>query len=261
MGSATTQALEAATAALPAEVSIDVASELFAAARAVDGTAHLRGALADSAAPADARAKVVEDVFAKAVSASTAELLSVVAAQRWSSPDDLVDGIEELAIRAASIAEPEADVEAELFAFTRTVAANPELELALGSRLGEASAKGELVQSLLGTRASAASTLIAASLVQHPRERRVRGLLSKAISLVADQRGRVVATVVSATALTDAQQQRLTVTLSTRYGREVSLNTIIDSSVVGGLRIQIADDVIDASVSSRLADLRNRLAG
>jgi F-type H+-transporting ATPase subunit delta len=41
----------------------------------------------------------------------------------------------------------------------------------------------------------------------------------------------------------------------------VALNTIVDPGVVGGLRVQIADDVIDASVSSRLADLRQRLAG
>ncbi|MFV3037583.1 F0F1 ATP synthase subunit delta [Klebsiella pneumoniae] len=31
--------------------------------------------------------------------------------------------------------------------------------------------------------------------------------------------------------------------------------------MVGGLRVQVADDVIDASVSARLADLRQRIAG
>jgi F-type H+-transporting ATPase subunit delta len=49
--------------------------------------------------------------------------------------------------------------------------------------------------------------------------------------------------------------------LARKYGRDVSLNTVVDPSVVGGIRIQIGDDVIDASVSSRLADLRQRLAG
>ncbi len=39
------------------------------------------------------------------------------------------------------------------------------------------------------------------------------------------------------------------------------LGRVVDPAVVGGLRVQIADDVIDASVSSRLADLRQRLAG
>ena len=44
-------------------------------------------------------------------------------------------------------------------------------------------------------------------------------------------------------------------------GTSVSLNTVVDPTVVGGLRVQIADDVIDASVAARLADLRQRLAG
>ena len=36
---------------------------------------------------------------------------------------------------------------------------------------------------------------------------------------------------------------------------------VIDPAVVGGLRVQIADDVIDGSISARLADLRQKLAG
>ena len=89
----------------------------------------------------------------------------------------------------------------------------------------------------------------------------MRQLLSRATRLVADQRGRSVATVVAAAPLSDAQRERLTAALTKRYGTRVSLNTIVDPTVVGGLRVQIADDVIDASVSSRLADLRQRLAG
>jgi len=79
--------------------------------------------------------------------------------------------------------------------------------------------------------------------------------------LVADQRGSTVATVVSAAPLSDAQVERLRAALSARYGTEISVNTRIDPHVVGGLRVQIADDVIDASISTRLADLRQRLAG
>lgn len=263
MGSATTQALAATTAALRAAsgVDLDVAGELFAVARAVGDSSQLSGALADSAASAEARRKVVADVFGKAVKPTTASLLTTAVAQRWSSSDDLVDGIEELAVRAVAVADAKADVEAELFAFSRTVADNPELELALGSRLGDATAKGELVEKLLAGRASAGTTLIASSLIRQPRERRVRQLLSRATRLVADQRDRAVATVVAAAPLSAAQSERLTAALTRRYGTPVSLNTIVDPTVVGGVRVQIADDVIDASVSSRLADLRQRLAG
>ncbi|TQJ32574.1 F0F1 ATP synthase subunit delta [Microbacterium sp. SLBN-146] len=263
MGSATTQALAATTAALGAASGVDlaVARELFAAARAVGDSSQLSGALADSAAAPAARRKVVSDVFSSAFSPATTSLLSTVVDQRWSSASDLVEGIEELAVRAAATAEPNADVESELFRFSRMVAANPELELALGSRLGDSAAKGALVEKLLAGRTSDATTLIAASLVQLSRERRVRQVLGRAQQLVADQRGRTVAMVTTAVPLSDAQITRLTAALSQRYGTAVAINTVIDRSVVGGLRVQIADDVIDASVSSRLADLRQRLAG
>lgn len=263
MGSATTQALTATAATLGAAsgVDLDVAGELFAASRAVGDSSQLSGALADSAAAPEARRKVVTDVFGPVLKPTTVSLLTSVVEQRWSSASDLVEGIEELAIRAASIAAPEADLEGELFGFGRTVAANPELELALGSRLGDDAAKGSLVQSLIGGSASPATTLVISSLVQQARERRVRQLLLRATRLVGEQRGRTVATVTSAVALSGAQVERLASTLSKRYDSEISINTVVDPAVVGGLRVQIADDVIDASVSSRLADLRQRLAG
>ena len=263
MGSATTQAIGAAKAALDvaAGIDLDVSRELFAAARAVADTPQLGGALADSSAPADARAKVIADVFGAALRPASLGLLTTAVAQRWSSSSDLVDGIEELAVRAAARADTDADVEGELFRFSRTVAANPDLELALGSRLGDDSAKAVLIESLLQGRASEATVVIVSSLARQPRERRIRQLLDRAMSLVSDQRGRAVATVVSAVPLSDAQTQRLTAALAQRYGSRVSLNAVVDPTVIGGVRVQIADDVIDASVSSRISDLRKRLAG
>ena len=262
MGRATNEAREELTAALDAaeDVNIDVARELFAAARQISASTQLSGALADSAAPATAREAVVTAIFAPVVSATTTALLAAAVRLRWSAAEDLIDGVEELAIRAAA-STSSADIDDELFEFSRVVAAEPDLELALGSRLGDAAAKGELITKLLSGRVSAATELIAASLVRHSRARRVRQLLSRAIRIVADQRGRTVATVVAAAPLSADQALRLSEMLSRRYGNRVSLNTVIDPSVVGGLRVQIADDVIDMSVSARLAALRQRLAG
>lgn len=262
MGSATTQALAASTQALAATsgVSIDTARELFTAARVASDSSQLSGALADPATPAAARQDVISAVFG-GFSQGAQSVLRTAVAERWSSADELVDGIEELAIRATAIADPKADIEGELFSFSRVVAANPELELALGSRLGGQDAKGALVDRLLAGGASTGAALIVSSLVRQPRERRVRQLLGRAIDIVSGQRGRVVATVHSATPLTDAQRARLGAALSSRYEGEVSLNVVIDPSVVGGLRVQIADDVIDGSISARLADLRQKLAG
>ena len=262
MGSATTQALAATTAALDAaSVDLDTARELFAAARIVGDSPQLSGALADPAAAPAARARVVTDVFGAAFGKTTLSLLTTAVQQRWSSASQLVDGIEELAVRAAAISVPDVDVDGELFSASRLVAENPEIELALGSRLGDDTAKGALIETLLRGRASAATILIVSSLVQQPRERRVRQLLSHAMDLVADQRGSIVATVVTATPLSAAQSERLSAVLTRKYGKHVGLNAVIDPAVVGGLRVQVADDVIDASVAARLTDLRQRLAG
>jgi F-type H+-transporting ATPase subunit delta len=263
MGSATTQALTATRAALDAAqgVDLDTARELFAAARIVGGASHLSGALADPTAPAGARTQVVADVFGGTYGATTVSLLKTAAEQRWSRSSDLVAAIEDSAIRAAAVAEPDVDIEGELFEVSQTVASDAELELALGSRLGDPEAKGALADTLFGGHVSAATSLIVSSLVQQPRDRRVRLLLSSAMRTVTDQRGRTVATVVTAAPLSDAQAERLSAALAKKYGRDVSLNAIIDPAVVGGLRVQIADDVIDGSISGRLADLRQRLAG
>ncbi|MGO1508403.1 MAG: F0F1 ATP synthase subunit delta [Microbacteriaceae bacterium] len=262
MGSATTQALAASTAALAQakDVTLDTAGELFTAARLVGESGQLSGALADPAAPAELRQKVVATVFGT-MSATTQQVVASAASQRWSDADGLVAGIEELAIRATAIAEPSTDIEGELFSFLRVIAGNAELELALGGRLGDDTAKGALIEKLLGGTASAPTVLIVSSLVRQPRGRRVRQLLNRAMKIVSAQGGRIVATVHTASPLSDAQRNRLGEALTGRYAGQVSINEVIDPTVVGGLRVQVADDVIDGSISARLADLRQKLAG
>ena len=49
--------------------------------------------------------------------------------------------------------------------------------------------------------------------------------------------------------------------LARTYGREVHLNVIVDPDVIGGIRVEIGDDVIDGTVSSRLDEAGRRLAG
>lgn len=262
MGSATTQALAASTATLAQakDVTLDTAGELFTVARLVGESGQLSGALADPAAPEGLREKLVASVFA-GTSSTTRQVVSIAVAQRWSDAEGLVAGIEELAIRAAAIAEPKSDIEGELFSFLRIIAANAELELALGGRLGDDDAKGALVEKLLGGKASAATLLIVSSLVRQPRGRRVRQLLNRAMKIVSAQGGRIVATVHTASPLSAAQRTRLGDALAGRYDGQISINEVIDPTVVGGLRVQVADDVIDGSISARLADLRQKLAG
>ncbi len=39
------------------------------------------------------------------------------------------------------------------------------------------------------------------------------------------------------------------------------LNLVVDPTIIGGMRVEIGDDVIDGTVSSKLDEARRRLAG
>ena len=55
--------------------------------------------------------------------------------------------------------------------------------------------------------------------------------------------------------------RRLADALSRHYGREIHLNVIVDPDVLGGVRVDIGDEVIDGTVAIRLQDARRRIAG
>ncbi|MFO7603987.1 MAG: F0F1 ATP synthase subunit delta [Gammaproteobacteria bacterium] len=76
----------------------------------------------------------------------------------------------------------------------------------------------------------------------------------------AEAEKRVDAEVISAFPLSTALQQQITDALKNRLGREVSLVTRIDESLIGGAIIRAGDLVFDASVSGQLDKLTHALA-
>lgn len=262
MGSATREALGAATATLAAQGAIDFATgeQLLAAALVVDDSAPLRSALADDTAPLASRASIVKALFGAYTPAAQAVLESL-AGQRWSYEGDLVSGIERLGIRALAASAPKtASIDDELFAFSTAVASNPDLELALGSRLGAPEGKVGLVEALLAGKASKQTVAILSALVARPNGRRIAGLIRYAATIVAEESAESIATVTVAAPLSAAQTERLAKALSARHGSTVRINELVEPGILGGMRVQIGDEVTDGSIASRLADLRPRLA-
>lgn len=262
MGSATREALSAATATLAAQGAIDLATgeQLLAAALVVGRSAPLRSALADDTASPATRSSIVNAVFGKYTTAAK-EVLEALASGRWSSEDDFVEGIERLGIRAIAASAPKTvSIDDELFAFSTAVASNPELELALGSRLGSAEGKVALVESLLSGKASTQTVAILSALIASPRGRRIAELIRYASTIVAEEFGQAIATVTVAAPLTASQAGRLAQALSAQFGSTIKINELVDPSILGGVRVQLGDEVIDGSIASRIADLRLRLA-
>ena len=72
--------------------------------------------------------------------------------------------------------------------------------------------------------------------------------------------GRVRATATTAVEVTAAEREHITRELSDRLAKDVRLTVVVDPRILGGLRLQIGDHVIDATVAARLQQLRRRLA-
>jgi F-type H+-transporting ATPase subunit delta len=262
VGSASRVALDAAKEALgdAKGVSRETGEQLLSAGRDIDGSSQLRALLADPAIEPTEKSALISRIFGK-LDPAAASLLGTLTSARWSNADQLIDGIEQIGIRAIAASAEGSTIEAELFEFSRAVSSDPELELAVGSKLGDPAEKAALVDRLLGSKADAGTVAIIRHLVQSPRGRRIGALLSSAAETVADAGGAIVATVTAAAPLSAAQLDKLTAALTAQYGREPRVAVKIDPSVIGGLRVQVGDDVIDGTIASRLTELRLQLAG
>ncbi len=65
--------------------------------------------------------------------------------------------------------------------------------------------------------------------------------------------------VYSAIELTDTQKQAMTAALNKRTGKQISLNTHIDNSLMGGARIHCGDLVIDGTLRGKVERLKTQL--
>jgi len=260
MGSATRVAIAASKSALASVGKADLATgeQLLSAGRVIGDSSQLLAALSDSSAEAANKISIIEAVFSS-LTPGARSLLGTVVSSRWSNDQDLLAGIEELGFRVLAQSTT-TNIDEELFEFGAIVGTDPDLELAVSSKLGSAADKSALVQKLLAKKASAQTVAIVDHLVQQPRGRRIAALLRQAAGIVADEAGLAVATVTSASALDAKQLGRIAASLAKANGRELRINHVIDPSIVGGIRVQIGDDVIDGSVATKLNELRLQLA-
>ncbi|MFE7774527.1 F0F1 ATP synthase subunit delta [Streptomyces sp. NPDC057445] len=271
MNGASREALAAARERLDAltdNTSVDaakLAEELAAVTALLDREVSLRRVLTDPAQAGEAKAELATRLLSGQVGGETVDLVSGMVRSRWSQSRDLVDGIEELAATADLTAAQQAgaldDVEDELFRFGRIVASSPGLRSALTERSAAASAKTELLRSLLEGKANAVTERLVVRLVTVPRGRSLEAGLDALIKLAAARRNRVVAVVTTAVPLSDRQKQRLGAVLSKLYGREMHLNLDVDPEVLGGISVRIGDEAIDGTIAERLEEAARRLAG
>lgn len=239
-----------------------VGDDLFTVAMLLRSEPGLRRVATDVSVESDAKQRLVAELFGGKVDAATLEIVQSAVGRRWTASRDLADALERLSevavVRSAGV--DSARLSDELFAFGQVVADNTSLRDALSDRSRSVEDKSALVRSLLEGKALPATITLATQALAGT-YRTVGSALASYQQVAAEVHGERVATVRVAHPLSAADRQRLTDALSRQYDRPIHLNVVVDPTVLGGIRVELGDDVIDGTVANRLDDARRKLAG
>ena len=234
------------------------ASDLFTILTVLSNSIGVRRALTDNARDVSAKAELISNLFGKNIGSSAQDLLAKASSLRFSTPGELADAIEHLAVEAeAAAAEKNNELdklESQLFDFTRVLVANPGLRQALNTSSDTDANKVALLESIVKSKYANSTVNLLRRVVLLRRGRNIDATLAAYFHYVSTRKNRLVAHVKTAVALTDAQQSKLITALSKQMGRDVHINIEIDPKVLGGISIRYADDVIDGTMVSRLAE-------
>jgi F-type H+-transporting ATPase subunit delta len=172
------------------------------------------------------------------------------------------DRIDAWAAALLEIAQAEdnvAEVEDELFRFSRIVEGNDDLRMALSNPGQPAERRAAIVDELLENRSLQMTRAIAAFVVGAGRGHDLPAIVTRFVELAAQSREHEVAEVRSAVALDDAQVQRLAQALSRATNKNIEVRVVVEPDLMGGIVATIGDTVIDGTVRHRLEQLKETL--
>lgn len=224
-------------------------------------TRHLAQPTDDDAA----KVQLVDRLLSGKVGTAALDMLRTAVSQRWSTESNLVDAIEHTArlalLKRAETAGEVDEVEDQLFRFGRLLDAEPKLSALLSDYTTPVDGRIALLNKVLGGNGGGNGTAAAllAQTVGLLRGERADEAVIDLAELAVSRRGEVVAHVTAAADLTDAQRTRLSEVLTRIYGHPVSVQLHVDPELLGGLSITVGDEVIDGSISSRLAAAATQL--
>lgn len=242
----------------------EISNELFAVLFSLNSNIGLRRALTDPSRDAAAKAVLINDLFGSNVSKKVLEILVDAVALRWSSPIDFATAFEQLAIEseatAANIDGTIDRVQDELFAFEGILSDNQNLRYTLGDQSGSPVGKVELINTLLADKVAPSTLRLLTRMVNDLAGRVIDSVLAVYVDGVAARRNRLIVLVRTRSALSAAQSARLEALMTAQVGQPVHLNYEIDPSVIGGLSVRFADELIDGTIGTRLAEAGRALA-
>ena len=170
--------------------------------------------------------------------------------------DEKIQGYAQAILAVASAESNGAQVEDEIYRFSQVLQSSEELKSALSDASIPSARRQQIVEDLLDGQATQTTVALVSMIVAAGMGSDIKAIADRVVGLGAESRDKAVAEVYSVVDLSSDQQQRLAAALKSATGKDVEMKIIIDESVMGGLLVQIEDEVIDGTVRTRLKQLR-----
>jgi len=140
----------------------------------------------------------------------------------------------------------------------RELLSNPRIAAVLENPTIATSERMQLLSGAGGLDAEAGN--LVGLLIESSRIGEAAGIADEFDRLADEAAGKIHALVTSAVELSADERREVADSLSKQLGAEVSVQSVVDRRIIGGVKVQYGDHLIDATVATRLQQLRRRLA-
>ena len=170
--------------------------------------------------------------------------------------DEKIQSYAQAILAVASAESNAAQIEDEIYRFSQVLQSSEELKSTLSDASIPSTRRQQIVEDLLDGQVTQTTVALVSMIVAAGMGGDIKAIADRVVGLGAESRDKAVAEVYSVVDLSSDQQQRLAAALKSATGKDVEMKVIIDESVMGGLLVQIEDEVIDGTVRTRLKQLR-----
>ena len=238
-----------------------IGNELFTITSALDHNLQLERALTDPSRPVEDKVAVVKTLIGDQAHPLVMEIMSDLVSRRWSRVSDIANAVEDFGVDGmmyyADYTNTTLQVSIELAELHSALLNLPVVRAKLYDATVSSEARVKLLYSLIG---DADFTKVTKRLAEHAtcnlRNRRYLQTIQWLINKFSRHMGESMVTVTTATPLSKEQVEKLIAIYSAKTGHPVHINSVVDPTVMGGMRIQVGDEVTDNTVVAQLQHLQ-----
>ena len=241
-----------------------IGNELFTITKVFDGSIQLERALTDPSRPVADKVAVLKELLGDNAHPMTMEIMTDLVSRRWSRARDIANAVEDFGVDAmmyyADATDATLQVSIELSELHSALLNLPVVRSKLYDYQATSEARVKLFREVFsGKTLNKVTMRLAEHATCNLRRRRYLETIQWLINKFSRHMGESMVTVTTATPLKKEQIKRLVEVYSAKVGRQVHINSVVDPTVLGGMRIQVGDEVTDNTVVAQLQNLHRKV--